>query len=209
MGAHKLDFSLAPPAAELLAMLKDIEKDQRDFRKAFRKIRRQVLLPAIRRSFSGRASPAGGAWPKADAFWAYLKRRYHGRAGTRVNILSGAYKRELTRSKGGVRVTGKTYMIHGTNLPYAGSIHWGKKSVTGRAAEGGGSFAFEDVGMRRSKSRRRKARIAGATDGVFGIPPRHSAVWSRDMADDALAIMVESMKEQLRRRAARAARRRR
>lgn len=176
-----------PRVQEIDRLLRELGKDMRDFRPAWRRIAKEVLLPAVSKAFASKTSPDGESWaPRTE--------EYSKRAKGSLLERKGRLRKSLTTEGGGalaLRKFGKMFALVGTDLDYALPLQWGygaKSRSTGRAlsrASASGRTA------RRSRSKRRRS----------DVPPRPFIAWSATMRVRSSTILVEFLQELVGRRA--------
>lgn len=177
-----------PRVEEINKLLAGLTEEFRDWRPAWRRIAKEVLLPRVAEAFSSKASPAGEAWaPNSPE---YRKRKKGG-----LLEASGKLRKSLTKEGGGgkaVRKYGKKFALVGTDLGYALPLQWGY---------GKGSLSSTRAAARASTgtSGRRRSRSRGLRSDV---PARPFIAWSPSMRVRASTVVLEHLRTQVEKQAA-------
>lgn len=179
-----LGITVSPGPTEIQAYLERIAAELQDFRPAWQRIAREIILPALRQAFSSASSPDGQAWaPLSARYLAEKEKRFPG-AGTQPGVASGKLLDALTREGSGggaLRSFGAKSARIGTSLAYALPMQWGYGAgsvAAARAAQHGGPL--------------RKTRSLGLRSAV---PARSFIAWSSEMSDRALDILITHLQD--------------
>ena len=182
-GSLGLRLEVNPGPREIDALLRRIAAGLRDFRPAWKRIAREVLLPAVASAFASQTSPDGERW--APLSEEYAARR----TGSSALEGSGALRRSVTKVGGGsdaVRRYGKKFARVGTDVPYSLALQWGygKRSFSSTRATAG-------LGKKtRSKGRR------------SDVPARRFIGWNEPMRILSAELMVDHLLELIAKQAA-------
>lgn len=175
-----------PRVQEIDRLLRELGKDLQDFRPAWRRIAKEVLLPAVARAFSSKTSPDGTKWAERT-------KGYEDRAGGSLMELKGRLRKSVTADSGSlsVRKFGKKFALVGTDIDYAVPLQWGygAKSRSSSAA----LTRAEASGRARRKSRSKGRRS--------DVPERPFIAWSATMRVRSSTILLEFLEQLVAKRA--------
>lgn len=175
-----------PRVQEIERLLRELGKDLQDFRPAWRRISKEVLLPAVAKAFSTKTSPDGEKWAPRSPEYAM-------RAKGSLMSAKGKLLKSATKEGGGslaVRKFGKKRALIGTDIAYGLPLQWGygKKSRSSSRA----------LARAEASGRARRSRSGGKRSDV---PARPFIAWSATMRVRSSSILIEYLEQLVAKRA--------